>query len=165
MFKIILKLILFCFVMLTLASCTITQRVSLTYKLNDGAGLPKEKIALLFKDAFNHWVDIIEIDGKTPPKDPDDPSSQGSQSYGSMSDGSFIMELLPGAHTMKVEYENNIINFKSKGASIFTFTVEAGNVYKVLHSADRFNHTWKVWVEKTDNIPKNFINEKAPLYY
>ena len=114
------------------------------YKLYEGPNLQPNEIAVLKNSpgwsGLSVYVD--SIDGITRSND---------EFYGSMWDGSFRVELLPGEHTVSVRYTSDYYSVQNKD---ITFHAEAGKIYTVKASIDSAAMKWTAWVEEIDDNVK-----------
>lgn len=93
------------------------------HRLYTGPELPKTQIAVVAGQAP---IQLFEVDGKRGPN---------RKRYNSFTNGSFIIELLPGIHTFNigfgVYYPESQMSFKSTSNITLTLDAEPGKYYTI----------------------------------
>jgi len=122
-------------------------------KLYEGEKRPPSEVAVLKNsDIFKKNVNIIEIDGI-----PGDQRTFAETSYNNLFDGTYYIELLPGKHTLKVQYVT--LTWRRPYMTTLEFEAKAGKVYTVKDQLEKTNtgmlpNSVKLWVEEIGDNPE-----------
>ena len=118
------------------------------HRLYEGAQLPASEIAILRNaDYVNRNVHILTIDGE--------PGNIGGlmfaeDIYNDPLSGKYFIELLPGKHTISVQYVN--LSYRAPHHTVVEYDFKAGRVYEIrteFIKTDRglFPNELKLWIE------------------